>query len=312
MRKIAYILLILTVFAGGMLLGAAIKQSVIEPNNDNGQTQYPLLAKRIFVDNPNDTIMDLAPIRQAVRSYIDNNIGQDNVSLYFEYLPTGVSFDPDSTNTFVAASLLKVPQVMNLYKAAELGYIDLDKEVALKQEWLDSEYGTLYQKGAGYKLTLREAARLAMVDSDNTAVLAIQQTLIADGRLLPDDQAMNFIDTDYMVNEQNKVLIGSATYSAILKCLYFSCYLEQKDSQELLTYMTQSMQTNRLRAGVPKDIQVAHKIGTFSQEVQSDCGIVYVPNRSYVLCVMLKQPDEIGSKHIAVISEIVYKYISRL
>ncbi|MFZ1323973.1 MAG: serine hydrolase [Candidatus Saccharimonadales bacterium] len=316
MKKFVFVVLGILALGGAFFGGYGLtsgRASSLQPEAQlRGQTKFPLLAKRLFMDNPNDSIMDLAPIRKEVKAYIDKNIGIENASVYFEYLPTGVSFDPGNENTFVAASLLKVPQVMNLYKAVEFGYVSMDDEIALKKEWLDSGYGTLYKKGAGHKLTLREAARLATIESDNTAINAIQQTLHADGRLSPDDQAMNFIDTDYALNKDNKVLIGSGTYSAILKCLYFSCYLKPEHSQELLRYMTESQASNRLRAGVPADVSVAHKIGTFSQEVQSDCGIVYVPNRNYILCVMLKQPDEVGSKHIAVLSEAIYKYISRL
>lgn len=316
MKKRKYItlvgLLTLTALIGGYVANSLIGDTKVNSISDNGQTKYSLLAKRLFIDNPNDNIIDLADIRNDVRSYIETNIGKENISVYFEYLPTGVSFDPGNENTFVAASLLKVPQVMNLYKAAELGKVDLDERVALKAEWLDNDFGTLYTKGAGYKLSLREAARLAMVDSDNTAVAMIQQTLIAGNSLQPDEQAMNFIDTDYALTPENKVLIGSGTYSSILKCLYFSCYLEPEHSQQLLEFMGESVATNRLRAGVPKEVKVAHKIGTFSQEVQSDCGIVYIPNRNYVLCVMIKKSDTEGSKHIANLSRMVYDYISGL
>jgi beta-lactamase class A len=287
-------------------------QTTYAIGTETGQSDYPLLAKRIFVDNPNDTIMDLAKMRGQVNRYIDTNIGKDNVSLYFEYLPTGVSFDPGYDHSFVAASLLKVPQVMNLYKAAELGTVDLDKELPLQKSWLDGDYGTLHKKGAGYKLSLREAARLALTESDNTAIAMISAVLIKDGGLRPDQEAMNFIDSNYQVNADNKVLIGSTTYSSILKCLYFSCYLSPGSSQQILGQLTQSTANNRLRAGVPTDVAVAHKIGTFSQEVQSDCGIVYVPNRNYVLCIMLKQPDVEGSQHIATISRLIYSYVESI
>lgn len=321
MKKLLVIVVGVLTLAGFFMMGYgyATKMADSKHANDSrfigsreGQTKYPLLAKRLFVDNPNDAIIDLAGIRKQVNSYIETSIGKESASFYFEYLPTGVSFDPGHDNTFVAASLLKLPQVMDLYKAAELGRVDLDQKIALKSDWLDSDYGNLYQKGAGYKLTLREAARLAIIDSDNTAIEMIQQTLISGNSLQPDEQAMNFIDTDYALTAENKVLIGSGTYSSILKCLYFSCYLAPDSSQQILQYMSESIATNRLRAGVPTDVKLAHKIGTFSQEVQSDCGIVYVPNRNYVLCVMVKKSDAEGTKHIANLSKMVYSYIAGL
>lgn len=107
-------------------------------------TQYPLLAKRLFVDNPNDSFVNFVTLRQQLNSYFtDNNI---NGSLYFEYLPTGTSIRIAGDQLQVGASLLKVPAAMELYKAAELGKINLDDTVTIQQDWLDSAYGDLYKK----------------------------------------------------------------------------------------------------------------------------------------------------------------------
>jgi len=111
---------------------------------------------------------------------------------------------------------MKTPVVMELYKASELGRINLDKEVSLKQEWLDSGYGTLYKKGAGYKLTLRQAAKIALTDSDNTAIAAIQNSTV--GLLHNDESSVNFLDVT-LSHDNNKLLqISSRSYSSFLKC----------------------------------------------------------------------------------------------
>ena len=51
-----------------------------------------------------------------------------------------------------------------------------------------------------------------------------------------------------------------------------------------------------VRSPVPKKINVAHKFGIYNLEpgnlqVHSDCGIFYVPKRSYILCVMVNSGD---------------------
>ena len=49
-----------------------------------------------------------------------------------------------------------------------------------------------------------------------------------------------------------------------------------------------------LVAGVPEDIKVAHKFGereTSEGKQLHDCGIVYYPNRPYLLCVMTEGAD---------------------
>lgn len=232
--------------------------------------------------------------------------------MYFEYLPTGTSIRIDGDKQQVGASLLKVPAAMELYKAAELGKIDLDQTVTIQQDWLDSAFGDLYKKGAGYQLTLRDAAKIMLENSDNTALNVISYHT---QNLLNDDQTpISALDVDINVDTANNytIAIGARDYSSMLKCLYFSCYLNRQHSQELLNYLSNTKFDNRLKAGIgDKSVTVAHKVGNFAQDTQSDCGIMYVPNHNYVLCAMIKGPDnaETDAK-IAELSKKAYEFVT--
>lgn len=277
------------------------------PSTSSESKKYPLLAKRLFIENPNDNIVNFAPLRQQLKSYIsDNNL---NGSLYFEYLPTGTSIRVDGDEMRVAASLIKLPAAMDLYKAAELGKIDLDKKVALQEAWLDNGYGTLYQKGAGYELTLRDATKIMLTQSDNTALKTIAYSV--GDTLSTNERAINALDTDISQNPDLTVSIGARSYTSFLKCLYFACYLNFSDSQELLTYLSESSFNNRLVAGISDtSIKVAHKIGVANTTTQSDCGIVYLPNRNYALCIMINGEDnEQTNAYIAHLSKLTYDYV---
>ncbi len=292
-------------FAGGFVT------SVLLHGNDkvHEDQKFSLLAKRIQIDNPNDININFVQLRSQLESYT-SSLGSDadEVSVYFEYLPTGVSIDINEQNESIAASLMKVPVVMSLYKLADSGKIDLDKKVALKQEWLNDEYGTLYKQGIGYELTIRDAAKLALTDSDNTAILLIFDQL--EGKLDESQGSINYLDLEIKINSDERVSMGAQSYSSILKCLYFACYNNMQDSQEILEYLTKSSFTDRLTRDIPKEILVAHKIGTLFKEYQSDCGVFYVPNRNYSLCVMIKGDDPDASREIANISRKVYDFIS--
>ncbi len=277
-------------------------------NQSKAAQVYSLLAKRLFLEDPNDTIINFSGLREQMRDYLESNNLKG--SIYFEYLPTGTSIRLNGDEELVAASLMKIPVVMELYKAAEQGSINLDTVVTLKQEWLDSAFGTLYQKGAGYRLTLRQAAEIALEQSDNTAVAAILAS--TQSLLRSENHVLNSLDVSYSRDEQKTLSISARAYSSFLKCLYFSCYLQQDDSQEILGYLTQSSFDSRLRSGVPKDVVIAHKIGTYSNKTQSDCGLVYEPKRNYLICVMLYVADDAASNaHIAKISELAYAYIKK-
>ncbi|MEZ6330643.1 MAG: serine hydrolase [Candidatus Saccharimonadales bacterium] len=271
-------------------------------------TDYPLLAKRLFVENPNDTRINFSPLRKQLNQYFtDNNL---KGSLYFEYLPTGTSIRVNGDERYRAASLLKLPVAMELYKASELGKVDLDSTVTLKKEWLNDGYGTLYDKGEGYQLSLRDAARILLEESDNTALRAILDA--TDGKLETTDLALGSLDIEFTLNKDTSIDLGTRSYSSFFKCLYFACYNNKADSQEILNYLSNSTFNNRLQAGIPDDsVTVAHKIGVFNTQVQSDCGIVYYDNGNYLVCVMLMGEDnETTNNQFKNISNVIYRFVS--
>lgn len=269
------------------------------------QERYPLLSKRILADNPNDILINFVPLRKQLATEFDKITGQK--SFYFEYLPDGTSIRNGSDNQLIAASLIKVPLCMNLYKAAELGRIQLDQEVSVTSGELDNAYGDLYQRGAGTTLTLRQAAQLALEQSDNTATHVIFDHI--SGLLNADEESLARLDVDQNT-QAGQAIINAKSYASVLKSLYFSSYLQKQDSQELLSYLTKSMATNRLAKHLPNSVPVAHKIGVYNATwAESDCGIVYAPKRPYVICVMVELPETQADAFIAGISKEVYDFV---
>ncbi len=270
-------------------------------------SRFPHLSRRVLVDNPNDTIINFVSLRKSLKAKLDKVQGQK--SLYFEYLPSGTSIGIGDDNDLVAASLLKLPMVMNLYKAAELGRIDLDSTVTLQASDIDSDYGSLWKMGVGYKLTLRKAASLILTDSDNTATRAVFSKL--KGILKEDEQSMSQLDIEQKL-QNGQAVINAKSYSSILRSLYLSSYLSKSNSEELLDSLTKSKETRRLTRDLPNSVSVAHKNGVYNSSwSESDCGIVYAPKRPYMLCIMVGLPDEQANDLIASISKEVYEYISR-
>jgi beta-lactamase class A len=280
--------------------------------NQRNSQQFPLLASRLFLEKPSDTIINFEPLRQQIQTYLNNT--EVNYGFYFEYLYTGTSIAIGDNNQFVGASLMKIPIVMDLYKAAELGKLSLDKKVTVPDDIINSNdelYGNIANFKAGQQISLRELAKVALADSDNTAAFTIFDA--TKDLLEPADQALNNLDIE-MENTNSSAgpvaLISAYSYTSILKCLYFSCFLNYDNSQAILNHLTQgSTDDSRIRAGVPELVQVARKIGSFSNITQSDCGIVYIPSRRYSLCIMLNEDPVTADRHIRDVSKMVYEYV---
>ena len=271
-------------------------------------SNHDLLAKRIFLSKPNDILVNFELLRADLRKDLAYYDGK--VSLYFEYLPTGTSVRIGESEHLVAASLLKVPAVMQLYQLVEQDDVNLDDTVTLKEEWLDSGYGDLYKKRAGYTSTIREFAKIALEKSDNTALNAVQS--VVDAHVTEKTtNVYETLDVDYVDDSQTNLSLSARAYASFLKCLYFACYISPDSSQEIMTYLTQSTygEDGRLGKYIPREVKIAHKIGVAGNQVQSDCGIVYVPNRHYILCVMLNEEQGRGGEVIAQLSKKVYDYV---
>jgi beta-lactamase class A len=307
MRRSYLIVIAAVAVAFGAGFGVAHwRGSASADNSAKAAAAYPLLAKRIFIDNPNDTLVNFTSLRRDLRSRFDA-IGQP-YSFYFEYLPTGTTIRLNGEKQLVAASLVKLPLVMNLYHAAELGRINLDDSFKLTADDLDPAFGELYKRGAGTSMTYREAAKIALAQSDNTAARAINRSM--QGKLSGNEESLPWLDIDYDTSG-GEAVISSRGYSSIFKCLYLSCYLKPAASQEILTYLTESAFSNRITKYTPKDLKVAHKIGVYNPtNVHSDCGIFYLPQRQYLLCIMMEGDETAVNQTMADTSKQIYDWVS--
>jgi beta-lactamase class A len=305
---------LLAVLLAGIAVGVI---SVIIFNNarqQQRQDKYSLLADRILLGSDKDRTVNFTQLRQEIANYIAANMQDVDYSVYFEYLPTGTSIGMDESNNLVGASLLKVPFAMQYYHALEEGKLRSDDIVTIQAAQLDDSYGELYKKGAGYQLTLDEVVRIMLIDSDNTALRVLADTLSARLGIDNIDKVFNFVDLNYESDAEGSTLIGAGSYSSILKCLYFACYVSKENSQQILTLLTQSDFNNRLKRYIPQEEMpvIAHKIGSFGKTTQSDCGIFYEPQKPYLLCIMVNSDDQTASQHIGKLSILVYEYISSL
>jgi beta-lactamase class A len=283
------------------------QDSSVSPATASQQKQFSLLSVDVLADNPNDILINFVPLRKSLTQKFAGIDARQ--SFYFEYLPDGTSIRIGADQQLTAASLIKVPLVMNLYKAAELKRVDLDKPMAITQAELDNAYGDLWQRGPGFMLTLRQAAKYATQQSDNTATHFIFDHM--QNILSYDEQSLARLDVDQNTTEGQAVITARA-YSSVMKSLYFSSYLQKQDSQEILSYLTHSAETERLTKQLPGSVLVAHKNGVYNTNenwAESDCGVVYVPRRPYILCIMVGLPQDQANAFIAQVSKEVYDFV---
>ena len=84
-----------------------------------------------------------------------------------------------------------------------------------------------------------------------------------------------------------------------------------ENSQKILEYLANTPFNDKIAAGVPEGVTVSHKIGVSAEDKTfSDCGIVYAPNRNYILCLGSNGSDEKrADQFMAEVSKAVYDYV---
>jgi beta-lactamase class A len=278
-----------------------------ERNFESQQKIYPLLSKRILREFRQDILLNFLDLRSDLRATVAP--WEHEFSFYFEYLPTGSSIGVNEKDEFYAASLFKLPVVMAHYYQLERLKSTEDPVLTIGPEHIDKEFGDLWKKGVGYSLKASEAISLALRESDNTAIKLIVSKITEQDF----EKVYESLDIE-LTTDNNGAKLTTKGYSSILKALYFSSILDKENSQKILDMLTETRFIDKLPAGVPENIPVAHKIGVFNKEGKDeaymDCGIVYIPQRPYVLCMLSKSNEQIAREKMQLISQKVYDFVS--
>ena len=317
MRRIAIIsATILLAAAGGVGLGyqlAGNHKVLAEQDPAPLKNIYPFLDPSVYEDNQHQEIIDFDPLRQNITAYLQSL--SVSYSFYFEYLPNGVTIRDDEDSFSQAASLMKTPLVMDLYKLAEQGKISLSDKETIEPVDIDTDpvYGNPTHLETGQTISLSQAAQITLNDSDNTTLNIIKSVILP----LVDQTSDSFryLDLDYSVGglaNNAQITISARSYSSILTCLYFACLNSPEDSTNILKYLTNSAEPNRLAAGVGSGTLVAHKVGSAGSTAQSDCGIVYYPQKPYLICLMLFNIPSTNTNvdpYFQHLSQMTYDYI---
>lgn len=268
------------------------------------QLNYPLLSKRILLESDTDILINFLPLRTELRQ-LTMPYGR-TFGLYFEYLWTGSSIGINEKDEFPAASLIKLPIAMAYYHQRErLNQVE-DKEVEILENQIDSSFGDLWRRGPGAKINLSEAVKLALVESDNTAGLVV----LGNTSEFDFEKVYDGLDVDLDIRDDGQVLISAKSFSSVLRALFFSSVLHKENSQHLLELLAKSTFKEGLVAGIPRGVPVAHKFGNITNQLLSDCGIVYPKSRAYMLCMISKGEEEESIRRMKEISGVVYKYVT--
>jgi beta-lactamase class A len=269
------------------------------------------------------------PIVGAVQSVIaqDKSAGDvTDASVYFSDFTTGQFANINGNDKYYPASLGKVPIMMAYYAMAENTSSILDEQnsypASAPDQNIQQEIPPTSAIIPGKEYTNEQLIESMIKYSDNDAA-EVLTTLTTPAEL----QGVQGVYSDLQIPLSSETdasatdIMTAQQYSILFRTLYNATYLSKDYSERALALMTQTTFTQGLVAGVPSSTVVSHKYGLASytsggvpyQWELHDCGIVYAPGHSYLLCVMTKGNTSIAAqeKTIADISSAVYNEVEK-
>lgn len=264
-----------------------------------------------------------AGLRDRVAALIRNSGAEAAVA--FGTLDGRVSLMIDEDTVFHAASTMKVPVMVELFRQAAAGTLSLDDRIPVVNAFRSVVDGSPYAlavsddsdpamyKAVGQERTYRELCDAMITVSSNLATNVLIDRLGAD-RVAA---TMSRYGAAGMVVrrgvEDGKAfaagLNNTATargYFAILTAIGRGEAVSPAASAEMVRILARQAFRRGIPAGLPAGIEVAHKTGTITR-IHHDGGIVLAP-RPYVLVVLTRGFDDekTSDRLIAAISSAVY------
>jgi len=233
---------------------------------------------------------------------------------------------PDST--FHAASMMKVPVMVRLHRMAEAGQLDLDSPVPLRNEFVsifdgspysltptDDSDSTLYAR-VGSGATTRELIELMIRRSSNLATNILIELADPDSIAVMLDEfgagGMKVLRGVEDIPAYRNGLNNTTTARGLLELFTAIGRGEAAGpsaNREMMDILLGQEFNDAIPAGLPSDVQVAHKTGWITA-VDHDGGIVIPPRGSpYVLVVLTSgvEDESVTRRAAADVSRLVWE-----
>src|SRR6478609_920062 len=251
-------------------------------------------------------------------------------ALAFTDLQTKEQIVWNGSETFHAASTMKTPVMIEVFKQVAAGKFSLSDSVWVKNEFKSIVDGSLYKLDAaddsqqelyklvGTKLPLSELVYQMIILSSNLATNIIMEML--DGKKVT--QTMRDLGAkDIMVLrgvEDSKAFakgLNNSTTAYDLMLIFQQMaegkIINQKACDEMIRILLDQKHNTVIPALLPKEVKVAHKTGSITG-VHHDSGIVFLPDgRKYVLVILSKNLEnaDTATVSMAKVSEMIYQYM---
>ncbi len=264
---------------------------------------------------------NLSNLRSQLKSFIDeqvkNNVNISFGSVYYRDLNNGPWLGVNQDELFSPASLIKVPLMIAYYQMAQENPSILQKKILNTQVFdpKDQNIQPEIYLEANKEYTVDDLINRMIVYSDNLAYNLLLNDI--DNQKIYQVYKDLGVDISKANTDPNGNILTVSQYASFFRILFNSSYLDKDMSEKALNLLSQVKYNEALPAGIPANIKVSHKFGErqYNQTGEKqlhDCGIVYLPKKPYLLCIMTRGHNfEKEANFIKQISNLVYQEVSK-
>jgi beta-lactamase class A len=228
-----------------------------------------------------------------------------DVGIAFETLDGRLSWFSRGDDVFHAASTMKIPVMIELFKQAREGKLQLSDALPVKNEFHSFVDGSVFTlkpeddsetdlyKAVGQTRTLNQLCDLMVTVSSNFATnLLIQKLGIDNIRATVTSLHADGMDIKRGVEDQkafDKGLNNTTTargLATLLLAIANGKAVDPDASAKMVEILERQKFNEGIPAGVPANIRVAHKTGEITK-IHHDAGIVYA-ERPFVIVVLVR------------------------
>jgi beta-lactamase class A len=267
-------------------------------------------------------------LQQAIQARIAQDSGA-TVGLAYIDLGSGDTVFLNADTSFHAASTMKVPVMIELFRGAAAGSFRMDQSLLMVNQFASIVDGSPYalDKGSdsdstlydriGKRVPIDTLLRLMITRSSNfatntlislvgaSAVTARMRSLGA-SRI----QVLRGVEDGKAFDKGLNNTTTARDLAAILRAIEEGRAGSPEATREMREILLAQEFNERIPAGLPPDVKVAHKTGDITA-IAHDAAIVYPPGRKpYVLVVLTRgiKESKQSDKLIADLSAIIYQH----
>ncbi|WP_240966157.1 serine hydrolase [Pseudoflavitalea sp. G-6-1-2] len=268
-------------------------------------------------------------MKKSIETILSNQPGHYAVA--FRDLSSGEELFIHADESFHAASTMKTPVMIEVFKQAAAGRFSLNDSFTVKNQFKSIVDGSPYQldstddsdkdiyNNIGKPLPLRQLVRDMIIKSSNLATNMVIE-LAGATNVMQTMREIGAMDIHVLRGvEDNKAYqqgLNNTTTAADLLLIFTRMaegkLVSREASNQMIEILLDQHFNSVLPAQLPKEVKVAHKTGNING-VEHDGGIVMLPNgKQYVLILLSRDlPDsEQGKQLLSRISAAVYSHVT--